>query len=255
MTVSTPSCEAAVAVCGIGMRLPSGLKTPAELYDFLVSGKDARGLPEVERYHSQAFTYAGHDGQPRALPAEGYWLDWAEVTGWDPAPFSSAGLATISQAEMEKMDPQQRLLLRVVWEALEGAAEGGRWRAAERASRIGCYVGSFGDDWREARGRDALDPPGYRLMGYTDFSLSSRVSHCFGLGGPSMTVRVACAAAGLALHLACQAIKAGECDAAIVAASNVILSPEFALLMAEQGILSPDASCRTFDSKASGYAR
>ncbi|GJC86486.1 highly reducing polyketide synthase FUM1 [Colletotrichum liriopes] len=70
-----------------------------------------------------------------------------------------------------------------------------------------------------------------------------------------MTIRVACAASGLALHLACQAIRAGECDAAIVAGSNIILSPDFGLFMAEHGILSPDASCRTFDAQANGYAR
>lgn len=70
-----------------------------------------------------------------------------------------------------------------------------------------------------------------------------------------MTVRVACAASGLALHLACQAIRAGECNAALIAGSNLVLSPDFGLFMAEQGILSPDASCRTFDAHANGYAR
>lgn len=250
---STPECTADVAICGIGLRLPGGIRSPSELYDFLVSGKDARGLPDVERYNASAFTYTSDGGQTRALPAEGYWLEWKEITGWDPSPFASIG-ATISKAEMEQLDPQQRLLLRVVWETLESAAEHD-WQLPHKANRIGCYVGSFGDDWRDLRARDSVDHPKYRLLGHTDFALSNRVSHCFGLGGPSITVRAACAAAGVALHLACQAIKNGECDAAIVAGSNVVLSPEFSLFLAEQGVLSPDASCRTFDANASGYAR
>lgn len=250
----TTPCDTAVAVCGMGLRLPGGLNTPSALYEFLLAGKDARGVPDTKRYGSNSITYSGNDGQNHTLPSEGYWLDWDEITGWDPSVFSSIGLV-ISQTEVEKMDPQQRILLRVVWEALESASET-HWKTDKaKADRIGCFVGSFGDDWREMHGRDSLDPPKYRLTGYGDFSLSNRVSNCFGLGGPSVSVRAACASAGLALHLACQAIKAGECDAAIVAGSNIIFSPDFALFLAEQGVLSPEASCRTFDARASGYAR
>lgn len=71
----------------------------------------------------------------------------------------------------------------------------------------------------------------------------------------SMTLRTACSAAGLAVHLACQGIRAGDCDSALVAGANLILSPGFARLMAEQGVLSPEASCKTFDADADGYAR
>jgi acyl transferase domain-containing protein len=246
--------DTGVAICGLGLRLPGGINKPSALFDFLLTGKDARGLPESKRYEPSSFTYSGNDGQAHALPSEGYWLSWDEITGWDPSPFSAIGL-TMSQPEVEKMDPQQRILLRVVWEALESACET-QWRTDKiKADRIGCYVGSFGDDWGEMHVRDSLDTPNYRLAGYGDFALSNRVSNCFGFGGPSMTVRAACAGGGLALHLACQAIRAGECDTAVVAGSNLIFSPEFSIFLAEQGVLSPEASCRTFDAKASGYAR
>lgn len=242
------------AICGLGLRLPGGIKTPSALFDFLLAGKDARGVADTKRYEPGSFMYGGSDGERRTLPSEGYWLSWDEITGWDPSPFSAIGLV-MSQAEVEKMDPQQRILLRVVWEALEGACET-QWRTDKaKADRIGCYVGSFGDDWREMHGRDPLDSPNSRITGYGDFALSNRVSNCFGFGGPSMTVRAACAAGGLALHLACQAIRAGECDTAVVAGSNIILSPDFSIFLAEHGVLSPEASCRTFDAQASGYAR
>ncbi|KAJ0120531.1 hypothetical protein J7T55_015260 [Diaporthe amygdali] len=64
----------------------------------------------------------------------------------------------------------------------------------------------------------------------------------------SMTLWTACSAAGLAVHLACQGIRAGDCD--------THLSPVgFTRLMAEQGVLSPDTSYKTFDAEANGYAR
>lgn len=70
-----------------------------------------------------------------------------------------------------------------------------------------------------------------------------------------MTIRSACSASGLALHLACQSIRNGECEAAIVGGVNLIFSPGFNTLMSEQGVLAPDASCKTFDAGANGYAR
>ncbi|GJC87236.1 highly reducing polyketide synthase FUM1 [Colletotrichum liriopes] len=233
-----------VAICGIGLRLPGGIETPTSLYNFLVNRRDARSTPDKPRYNSQNHHFAA-SGTSRPLPTEeGYWLTHDDVTKFDPSLFS------MNPKELSKLDPQQRLLLQVVWEALESAAEI-HWQG----QRIGCYVGSFGDDWREMHAVDAQDDGMYRLTGYMDFVQANRISHAFDLRGPSMTVRTACSAAGLAVHLACQAIRAGECDSAVVAGSNLMLSPGFTKLMAEQSVLSPDASCKTFDSSANGYAR
>ncbi|WQF89974.1 Putative Acyl transferase domain superfamily, quinone oxidoreductase/zeta-crystallin, thiolase [Colletotrichum destructivum] len=233
-----------IAICGIGLRLPGGIDTPTSLYNFLVNRKDARSKPDRPRYSSQTHHFT-ESGTTRPLPTEeGYWLAHDDVTKFDPSMFS------MNPKELSKLDPQQRLLLQVVWEALESAAETD-WQG----QRIGCYVGSFGDDWREMHAIDTQDDGMYRLTGYMDFVQANRISHAFDLRGPSMTVRTACSAAGLAVHLACQAIRAGECDSAVVAGSNLMLSPGFTKLMAEQSVLSPDASCKTFDAGANGYAR
>lgn len=71
----------------------------------------------------------------------------------------------------------------------------------------------------------------------------------------SMTLRVGCSGNGLGVHLACQSIRLGECSSAIVAGANIILSPETTMLMADGGAISPDASSKTFDASANGYAR
>ncbi|KAJ0168676.1 Lovastatin diketide synthase LovF [Colletotrichum tanaceti] len=240
--------DALHTICGIGLRLPGGIDTPTSLYNFLVNRKDARSQPDQPRYGSQTHHFTesgGGGGTTRPLPTEqGYWLRHDDVAKFDPSMFS------MSPKELAKLDPQQRLLLQVVWEALESAGETG-WQGR----KIGCYVGTFGDDWREMHAVDTQDDGMYRLTGYMDFVQANRISHVFDLRGPSMTVRTACSAAGLAVHLACQAIRAGECDAAVVAGANLMLSPGFTRLMAEQGVLSPEASCKTFDAGADGYAR
>jgi acyl transferase domain-containing protein len=59
----------------------------------------------------------------------------------------------------------------------------------------------------------------------------------------------------IALHDACTAINAGECDAAIVGCCNLILSPRMTATMQELGVSSPSGYCHSFDAAADGYAR
>ncbi|KAL8758326.1 MAG: hypothetical protein Q9199_001582 [Rusavskia elegans] len=51
------------------------------------------------------------------------------------------------------------------------------------------------------------------------------------------------------------AIRAGECDAAIAAGSNLILAPDLQLFSAKLGAMSSTSTCHTFDASADGYAR
>lgn len=59
----------------------------------------------------------------------------------------------------------------------------------------------------------------------------------------------------LALHLACTALKNNECDGAIVGGANLIIAPLMSISMTDQGILSPEGRCKTFDASADGYGR
>ena len=70
-----------------------------------------------------------------------------------------------------------------------------------------------------------------------------------------MTIRTGCSSALTALHEACRAIESGDCTSAIVAGTNLIMSPTMTTYMSEQGVLSPTGSCKTFDAAADGYAR
>lgn len=59
----------------------------------------------------------------------------------------------------------------------------------------------------------------------------------------------------IALHEACQSIASEECSGAIVAGSNIILTPTMTTNMSENMVLSVDGECKTFDADANGYAR
>ncbi|KAI8241966.1 hypothetical protein K4K55_011505 [Colletotrichum sp. SAR 10_96] len=120
---------------------------------------------------------------------------------------------------------------------------------------IGCYMGSYGEDWLEMQNRDHQQSGVNRVDGYSDFMLSSRISYEMDLKGPCMTVRTACSAALICLNEACQAIQNGICDAAVVGGANLIIAPGMTAFMTEKGVLSPEGHCRTFSADANGYAR
>ena len=58
-----------------------------------------------------------------------------------------------------------------------------------------------------------------------------------------------------ALHLAVNAIRAGDCDSAIVASANWIADPGVQIALDKLGALSASSRCHTFDVRAEGYAR
>jgi acyl transferase domain-containing protein len=122
----------------------------------------------------------------------------------------------ISPREAEMLDPQERLFLEVAWEAIEDAGYYPEILAKEDASRnIGVYVGAV---W-------AL----YQIVGVDEthagvrvapnsflWSIANRVSYWMNLSGLSLTVDTVCSSSLTALYLACEALYAGQCSAAIV---------------------------------------
>ena len=70
-----------------------------------------------------------------------------------------------------------------------------------------------------------------------------------------MVIKTGCSASLVALHEACRALQNGDCTSAIVAGTNLIMGPTTTAAMTQEGILSAEASCKTFDSAADGFAR
>ena len=71
----------------------------------------------------------------------------------------------------------------------------------------------------------------------------------------SLTLDTACSSAMYALHIAVLGIRNGDCDAAVVAGSNLISDPGPQMFITKLGALSPSSMSHTFDAAADGYAR
>ncbi|HLY89740.1 MAG TPA: SDR family NAD(P)-dependent oxidoreductase, partial [Acetobacteraceae bacterium] len=158
----------------------------------------------------------------------------------------------ISPREAQQIDPQQLLLLEVTYEALEDA---GLSRTVLAGSKVGVFVGASFCDHFHRRLMDVATLDGYFMTGAAMSILSNRISHAFDWKGPSMTVDTACSSSLVALHLACQALRVGEVDTAIVGAVNLLLAPEPFVGFSQAALLSPSGRCRPFSAEADGYVR
>lgn len=174
-----PKRASPIAICGMALRLPGGLESPQQFWDFLVAKGDARGRVPESRYNISA--YYSQSGRPGTIGTEhGYFLSDDDVQQLGAL---DAGRFSISRAELECADPQQRRMLEVVRECLDDAGEVGF-----RGASIGCYMGSYGEDWLEMQNRDPQQSGIYRLDGYGDFMLSNRISYEMDLRGPRYVV-------------------------------------------------------------------
>ncbi|KAA8648670.1 hypothetical protein EYZ11_009166 [Aspergillus tanneri] len=236
--------DEAIAIVGIGCRFPGGANSPQRLWELLRNPTDlARKVPE-DRFNMDAFYHsqAGHHGT--TYVSESYFLD-EDIKKFD-APFFN-----ISPAEAAAMDPQQRLLLETVYESLDRA---GLALEKLQGSQTGVFCGLMRHDYHQLLATDVETNPPYALAGTAASILANRVSYFFDWHGPSMTVDTACSSSLVALHLACESLRKGESSLAVVAGSNLILSPDPYIWEAKMQLLSPSNRCHMWDASADGFA-
>ncbi|MET7245175.1 amino acid adenylation domain-containing protein [Methylobacterium sp. EM32] len=227
-----------IVIAGLACRLPGGVETPEAFWDLLAAGRDATGPVAPGRWPD-------FDKSLVATDRGGYLADIETF----PHRFFN-----LTQVEAELVDPQQRLLLMTAWEAVERA---GLDPQGLKGSRTGVFVGIGPGDYVQAQARSGrlaeIGP--HAVLGSTPSVAAGRIAYVLGLEGPVLAIDTACSSALAALHLAVRALRAGECERAIVAGVNLILGPELHVGLSRMKALSPHGRCRAFDAGADGYAR
>jgi acyl transferase domain-containing protein len=160
-----------IAICGMACRLPGGISSPSQLWDFLLNKQDARSRVPSSRYNVDAF-YSATEKPGTVKTQHGYFLD-EDLAAFDGSMFS------MSPMELARCDPQQRLMLEVARECVEEAGE-----TDLRGKEVGVYIGNFGEDWHDMLEKDSQQYGVYRLVGAGDFALANRVSYEMDLRGP-----------------------------------------------------------------------
>jgi thioester reductase-like protein len=235
-----------IALVGIGCRLPGGVEGPEAFRALLRDGCDAITEVPASRWSLDELYDPDPDAPGKTYTRHGGFID--DVEGFDARFFG------IPPREAASMDPAQRVVLEVAWSALEHA---GIAPDSLRASRTGVYVGMTSTDYAHVAAKVA-DPSridAYLSTGNAPNFAAGRLSYVLGLQGPSMVLDTACSSSLVTVHLACAALRAGECDLAIAGGVNLTLLPETTVALAKARMLSPGGRCRTFDGAADGYVR
>lgn len=236
--------ERAVAVVGVGCRLPGGITDLDGLWAVLRDGRDMVGEMPADRLPRDRTVDPGGVRPGRSYTAAGGFLQ--DVASFDAAYFG------MSPAEARHIDPQQRLLLEMAAEALDDAAI----PAESLAGSDTCvYVGVSDPGYgvNLSMMQDHTSP--HTMPGATLSLTANRMSYAFDLRGPSMAVDTACSSALVALDRACRTLREGPGRVALVGGVNVLSSPHSFAGFSYAGMLSRRGRCAAFSADADGFVR
>jgi acyl transferase domain-containing protein/acyl carrier protein len=231
-----------VAVVGMACKFP-GANTPREYWRNL-----AGGVESIIRLSEQELLAAGveprefrnpHYVNAAALIDEMEWFD-ARFFGYTPR-------------EAQVRDPQGRLFLETCYAAVEDSG----YDVTQLGGLVGVFGGMannrYGERYvaRNAATKSVVGDLAIDVSNGPDY-LATAVSYRLGFRGPSITVQTACSTALVAVHIASQALRNGECDYALAGAVEVELPYGVGYTWVEGGIDSRTGHIRPFDADACG---
>ncbi|HRI48653.1 MAG TPA: type I polyketide synthase, partial [Pseudomonadota bacterium] len=230
-----------IAIVAMACRLPGGVSDPEQFWQVLREGRDLITPFPAERWDREALYDPDPDARGKSYCQHGGFVP--AIDQFEP------GFFGISTREAQWMDPQQRLLLETAWEALERA---GLAPASLEGTSTGVFIGQMGADYGGLTLTQPGELEGYATTGAAPSVTSGRLAYVLGLQGPALTVDTACSSSLVAVHLACQALRRGECTLALAGGVTVMTTPTTFIEFCRLRAVAPDGRCKSFSAAADG---
>jgi acyl transferase domain-containing protein/NADPH:quinone reductase-like Zn-dependent oxidoreductase/NAD(P)-dependent dehydrogenase (short-subunit alcohol dehydrogenase family)/acyl carrier protein/SAM-dependent methyltransferase len=239
---TTPHHEEGIAIIGLAGRFPDADDLDA-FWANLLAGRDSIREVPADRWDHEQYYDADKNRSGATYGRWGGFLD--DVTSFDPLFFR------ISPREANRIDPQERLFLECAWHAMEDAGYTPETLQTALGGRVGVYAGVMWSDY-QLWAPESLRQSGV-IPSSSFASIANRVSWTLNLNGPSLAVDTMCSSSLTGMHLACQSLLLGECNAALVGGVNLQVHPQKYLYLAQEKFLSTDGRCRSFGEGGDGY--
>ena len=169
------------------------------------------------------------------------------------ADYFDASFFGMNAREAEILDPQQRVFLECCWDAFEDAG----YDPMASSGEVGVFAGvgmntySLASLFNNPAILESAGPYQVMLGNDKDF-LATRVAYKLNLRGPAIGVQTACSTSLVAVQMAFESLRRGECDAALAGGVSIAFPQSTGYQYVPGMILSPDGHCRAFDSRAAG---
>ncbi len=227
-----------IAIIGIAIRFPEA-NTLDEFWEGLVQGKDyIRTLPEQRKTDVENFYQYAYGHLPEKIPPAAY-LDRIDL--FDYKYFG------ISQKEAIYTEPAHRIFMET---AIKCFADAGYNRERIQNSKTGLFIGYGGDyEFQQIISILDRDNKNVHAIGVLSSFITSRISYLLDLKGPAMAIDTSCSSSLVALHTACQSIRNGECDMALVGGAQIYSVPVY---NGDIGVRSKNHRTCSFDDSADG---
>lgn len=239
-----------IAIIGMACKMPGDSNTPDDFWNKVLATKTdtVSNIPKERKAWDIDEYYSPKTSPGKYYVKTGAYLEENVIRSFDPEFFM------MSAREANSLDPQHRMLLQTSWEALENA---GIAPSTLAGSTTGVYVGMHWDDYSAER---YYVPHARHINAYSTLSnlrslSSGRISYFFDLQGPSMQTDTACSSALVSLISAVRALQNKDIELALVGGISLLLTPHMTIGFSQMGVLSKDGRCKTFSSKADGFAQ
>ncbi|MCG8312768.1 MAG: acyltransferase domain-containing protein [Pseudomonadales bacterium] len=230
-----------IAIVGMAGRFP-GAESVDALWELLKANKSGVRMLSDDELQASGIESSVYN-QPEYVRA------WAS---FDKPEAFAAEFFGYSPKEAELLDPQHRVFLESAWHALEHAG----YDPQRYSGDIGVFAGSALNSYvinlhNNPKLRETTDQV-QAVVSNVAGLMPTRVSYHLNLTGPSCGVQTGCSTSLVAVHQACQSLRANECQMALAGGVTVSDAIPHGYFYQEGSIASPDGVTRAFDAEGKG---